>query len=90
MSSTPASDDVDGFPVVAAEDGSPASELARLGLRPGARLRLVPEPRPAPRTRMAGALAASVSAEAVDALIRGLDEAKGERMARYRAATDQT
>lgn len=91
MSSTPAPDDPDGFPVVVAEDGSlPASELARLGLRPGARLRLVPEPRPATRTRMAGALAASVPTEAVDALIRGLDEAKGERIACYRAATDQT
>jgi hypothetical protein len=51
MSSIPAPDDVDGFHVVVAEDGSlPASELARLGLRPGARLRLVPEPRPAGRT----------------------------------------
>lgn len=90
MSSTPAQDDAEGFQVVVAEDGSvPASELARLGLPPGTRLRLVPEPRRAPRARMAGALAASVPAEAVDALIRGLDEAKAERVAIYRADTDQ-
>jgi hypothetical protein len=39
---------------------------------------------------MAGVLAANVPAEAVEALIRGLDEAKGERIACYRSATDQT
>ena len=90
MSNPPASDDFEGFHVVVAEDGSlPASELARLGLRPGARLRLVPEPRRASRARMAGALAANVPAEAIDALIRGLDEAKAERVVRYRADTDQ-
>jgi hypothetical protein len=38
---------------------------------------------------MAGALAATVPAEAIDALIRGLDEAKAERVASYRDATDQ-
>jgi hypothetical protein len=38
---------------------------------------------------MAGALAATVPAEAVDALIRGLDEAKAERVASYRADSDQ-
>ncbi len=90
MSKMPAPEDAEGFHVVVAEDGSlPASELARLGLHPGTRLRLVPQPRSAPRGRMAGALAASVPAEAVDALIRGLDQAKAERVALYRADTDQ-
>jgi len=90
MSSIPAPGYADGFQVVVAEDGSlPARELARLGLRPGAHLRLIPEQRPAARTRTAGALAATVPAEAVDALIRGLDEAKAERVASYRDATDQ-
>lgn len=68
------------------EDGSlPATELARLGLRPGEHLRFIPEQRLAVRPRMAGALAATVPAEAVDALIRGLDEAKTERVASYTA-----
>ncbi|GEL18357.1 hypothetical protein [Pseudonocardia asaccharolytica] len=67
----------------------PASELARLGLRPCAHLRLVPEQRPAERKRMAGALAGTVSAEAVEALIRGLDEAKAERVAQYSEAASQ-
>lgn len=82
--------DAGGFHVVVAEDGSlPASELARLGLRPGEHLRLVPEQRPATRRRMAGALATAVSAEAVDALLRGLDDAKAERTAYYGGITDQ-
>ncbi|MGH3897887.1 MAG: hypothetical protein ACRDTA_06435 [Pseudonocardiaceae bacterium] len=90
MSSTRAPGDAEGFHVVVAEDGSlPASELARLGLHPGEHLRLIPEQRPAARPRMAGALAASVPAEAVDALIRGLDEAKAARVASYRNSTDQ-
>ncbi len=90
MSNTLAPDDSEGFHVVVAEDGSlPASELARLGLHPGACLRLVPEPRRASRARMAGALAANVPAEAIEALIRGLDEAKAERVVRYRADADQ-
>lgn len=90
MSSADAPGDAEGFHVVVADDGSlPARELARLGLRPGEHLRLIPEQRPAVRPRMAGALAATVPAEAVDALIRGLDEAKAERVASYREATDQ-
>lgn len=81
--------DDDGFHVVVADDGSvPASELARLGVRPGARLRLVPEQRPARRARMAGALASGVPAGAVDDLLRGLDAAKAERVAAYRADAD--
>jgi hypothetical protein len=90
MSSKTVPAGADGFHVVVAEDGSlPASELARLGLHPGAHLRLVPE-RPAVRRRMAGTLAATVPAEAVDALIRGLDEAKAERVAYYHIPSDQT
>ncbi|MBA2696142.1 MAG: hypothetical protein H0U62_09980 [Actinobacteria bacterium] len=90
MSSIPAPGYADGFHVVVAEDGSlPARELARLGLRPGAHLRLIPEQRPAARRRTTGALATTVPTEAVDALIRGLDEAKAERIASYRDATDQ-
>jgi hypothetical protein len=90
MSNTHAPGDAEGFHVVVAEDGSlPASELARLGVRPGEHLWLIPEQRPPMRPRMAGALAATVSADAVDALIRGLDEAKAERVACYRDATDQ-
>lgn len=90
MSSKRAPGDAEGFHVVVAEDGSlPVRELARLGLRPGEHLRLIPEQRPAVRPRMAGALAATVPAEAVDALIRGLDEVKAERVAVYRDATDQ-
>ncbi len=90
MSSTRAQGDAEGFHVVVAEDGSlPARELARQGLRPGEHLRLIPEPRPAMRPRMAGALASTVPAEAVDALIRGLDEAKAERVASYRDASDE-
>jgi hypothetical protein len=41
------------------------------------------------RPGMAGALAATVPAEAVDALIRGLDEVKAERVASSRDASDQ-
>jgi hypothetical protein len=86
MSTTPVSSG-DGFEVVVGSDGVltvPAAELARHGVRPGAHLRLVPEERPAgERKRMAGALAGSVPPEAVEALIRGLDESKAERVAYY-------
>lgn len=90
MSTTPAPEAAEGFHVVVAEDGSlPATELARLGLRPGTHLRLVPEPRRSRRAGMAGALAASLPVEAVDDWLRALDEAKAERAAAYRADTDQ-
>lgn len=90
MSSSTPADDSAGFHVVVAEDGSvPASELARLGVSPGTHLRLVPEPRRVQRGRTAGALAGSLPVEAVDAWIRGLDEAKAERAALYRADADQ-
>jgi hypothetical protein len=80
-------EDADGFHVVVAADGSlPSSELARLGVGPGEHLGLVPEQRPA-RRRSAGALANTVSGEAVEALVRGLDEAKAERAAYYRDAS---
>jgi hypothetical protein len=82
---TTAAGDAEGFHVVVADDGSlPTSELARLGVAPGEHLRLVPEQRPAVRRRRADALASAVSAEAVEALVRGLDEAKAERAAYYR------
>ncbi len=84
MSNPAASHPSEGFHVVVAEDGSvPASELAPLGLRPGTHLRVVPEPRMPSRGRLAGSLASSVPAEAVEELLRGLDEAKAEREALY-------
>ncbi len=44
----------------------------------------MPEQRPVgERKRMAGALADSVSPEAVEALIQGLEESKAERAAYY-------
>ncbi|MCA1675128.1 MAG: hypothetical protein LC799_24040 [Actinobacteria bacterium] len=83
MSTTPAHGG-EGFHVVVADDGSlPASELARLGLRPGAHLRIVPEQRSGRRKSMLGALAGTLPPEAVDDLIRGLDEAKAERTAYF-------
>ena len=89
MSTTPVSSD-DGFEVVVGSDGAltvPAAELARHGVRPGAHLRLMPEQRPVgERKRMAGALADSVSPEAVEALIQGLEESKAERAAYYGGA----
>lgn len=90
MNTTPAPEATEGFHVVVAEDGSlPASELARLGLRPGTHLRLVPEPRRPSRAGMAGALAAALPVEAVDDWVRALDAAKTERAAAYCATTDQ-
>lgn len=81
--------DDDGFHVVVADDGSvSATELARLGSGPGARLRLVPEQRPARHGRMAGALAAKGVPDAVDELLRGLDAAKAGRIATYRVDAD--
>lgn len=47
MSSKGMPSDAEGFHVVVAEDGSlPARELARLGVRPGEQIRLIPEQRP--------------------------------------------
>jgi hypothetical protein len=71
------------YELVVAEDGSiPAEQVARLGLGPGAHLRVVPEPRGAlssPRRKTArGILAGEVDGEA---LIGALQDAKGERMA---------
>lgn len=86
VSTTSTNSDGEGFHVVVADDGSlPASELARLGLRPGARLRVVPEQRSGRRKSMLGALAGTLPPEAVDDLIRGLDEAKAERIAYFTA-----
>jgi hypothetical protein len=91
MTNTPAGTGDDGFDVVVGSDGTvPATELARHGVRPGARLRVVPEQPPAgKRNRMAGALAGSVPAEAVEELLRGLDEAKAERVAYYSGTAEQ-
>jgi hypothetical protein len=85
-----ATGDTEGFHVVVAEDGSlPTSELARLGVGPGEHLRLVPEQRRVFGRRSAGMLAKTVSAQAVEALVRGLDEQKAERSAYYRDASAQ-
>jgi hypothetical protein len=89
MSNTPASSD-DGFEVVVGSDGAltvPAAELARLGVRPGAHLRLVVDasaqgdkPRPG---RSAGKLAHLIPASAIEAWARALDEDRAERRATY-------
>ena len=80
--STPATGG-DGYHVVVAEDGSvPASDLARLGLRPGTHLRLVPEPADAPGRRSArGALASLVTSKDVDAFEKAMEDARAERTA---------
>jgi hypothetical protein len=92
MSNTPA-DTGDGFEVVVGNDGAltvPADELARHGVRPGAHLRVVPEEQPArERKRMAGALAGSVPAEAVEDLLQGLEQAKAERVAYYSGTAEK-
>ena len=49
----------DGVELVVADDGSiPAEQLARLGITPGAHLRVVPDPAGPPLERLEGALAA--------------------------------
>jgi hypothetical protein len=92
MTNTPAGTG-DGFEVVVGSDGAltvPAAELARHGVRPGAHLRVVPEQQPAgERKRMAGALAGSVPAEAVEELLQGLEQAKAERVAYYSGTAEQ-
>jgi hypothetical protein len=77
----------DGFHVVVAEDGSVrAADLAALGVRPGAHLRVVPEHEEVPQRRSArGMLAGAIPPEVVEDFIRGLDEAKEERRAFYTA-----
>jgi bifunctional DNA-binding transcriptional regulator/antitoxin component of YhaV-PrlF toxin-antitoxin module len=75
-----------GFKVVVGEDGNltvPAGELARHGVRPGARLWIIPEQRGGERRSMLGALKEAVPPEAVEDLLRGLDAAKAERIAYY-------
>jgi hypothetical protein len=50
-------DERQGGELVVADDGSiPAEQLARLGLRPGAHLRVVEARDAGPRTRLAGSL----------------------------------
>lgn len=89
MSTTPAPIDGEGFHVVVADDGSlPAAELARLGVRPGAHLRLLVDEQDRPKRKtMLGALAGTVPPEEVDRFIRALDESKAERIAYF---TEQT
>jgi len=91
MTNTPAGTGDDGFDVVVSNDGTvPAAELARHGVRPGARLHVVPEQPPAgERKRMAGALAGTVPDEAVEDLLRGLEQAKAERVAYYSGTAEQ-
>jgi hypothetical protein len=68
----------------------PATELARHGVRPGARLRVVPEQPPAgKRKRMAGALAGTVPDAAVEELLQGLEQAKADRVAYYSGTAEQ-
>ena len=92
MTNTPAGTG-NGFEVVVGSDGAltvPAAELARRGVRPGAHLRLVPEEQPTGEPkRMAGALAGSVPAEAVEELLQGLEQAKAERVAYYSGTAEQ-
>ena len=92
MTNTPAGTG-DGFEVVVGSDGVltvPAAELARHGVRPGTHLRLVPEQQSTgERKRMAGALAGSVPAQAVEQLLQGLEEAKAERVAYYSGTAKQ-
>ncbi|MCF7552266.1 hypothetical protein [Pseudonocardia sp. WMMC193] len=73
----------DSFEVVVSGDGSltvPAAELARHGVRPGTRLRLV-KPRVAGRQggRSAGKLAGLVPDEVVEAWSQALDDDRAER-----------
>lgn len=84
MSTAPASRG-DGLEVVVGSDGTlmvPAAELARHGVRPGAHLRLVVEEQePSPKRKsVMGALADKFPPEVADELIRGLDEAKADRI----------
>lgn len=81
MSTTHAPDG-DGFHVVVADDGSlPAAELARLGVRPGAHLRLVPEQRSAhERVSAFGYLSQVISADEADALSAGIEQGKADRI----------
>jgi hypothetical protein len=86
MSTTPTVSSNDGFDVVVAEDGSvPADELARHGVQPGARLRLVvsDEPAKSPRRggRSAGKLADTVPREMIEEWSRALDQDRAERRA---------
>jgi len=87
MSRTPAATSDDGFDVIVADDGSvPAAELARLGVRPGAHLRLIVSENDTPkqvRHLGPGRLAGTVPPEVIDEFIRALDECKAERRALY-------
>ncbi len=81
MSTTPAPDR-EGFHVVVADDGSlPAAELARLGVGPGAHLRVVPEQRVAhERVSAFGYFSHVISPDAADALSAGIEQGKADRI----------
>jgi hypothetical protein len=84
--STPAPQD--GLDVVVNADGGvtvSADELARLGVRPGAHLKLVPQQKSRKGKSLKGALAGTVPPEVIDDFIQGLDESKAERRAFYGA-----
>lgn len=73
----------DSFEVVVSSDGSltvPAAELARHGVRPGARLRLVkPEVGSRRGGRSAGKLAGLVPDEVIEAWSQALDDDRAGR-----------
>jgi hypothetical protein len=88
MSNTPVSSG-GGFDVVVGTDGTltvPAAEFARMGVRPGAHLRLVVDstedatPR---RGRSGGKLAHVAPASVIREWARALDEDRAERRAAY-------
>ena len=84
--STPAPQD--GLDVVVNADGGvtvSADELAGLGVRPGAHLKLVLQQKSSKRTSLMGALAGTVPTEVIDDFIQALDESKAERRAFYGA-----
>jgi hypothetical protein len=84
--STPAPQD--GLDVVVNADGGvtvSADELAGLGVRPGAHLKLVPQQKSSKRKSLKGALAGTVPPEVIDDFIQGLDESKAARRAFYGA-----
>jgi hypothetical protein len=71
----------EGHELVVADDGSiPADQVARLGLRPGSRLRVVETPGPPSSSRKTarGILAGKIDGEA---LVGALEAAKAERAA---------
>ena len=72
----------DGYELVVADDGSiPAEQIGRLGLGPGAHLRVVEAPTALPSPRRKRAKGLLVGKVDVEALVGALRDAKGERVA---------